>query len=285
MMRPSTEEMTRKQAIMAGIPYIITKQFPWKLHEMLDQVNKDGDDSIVSWLPDGGAFKVHQPDIFTEQIMKDHFNQTKYKSFQRQLNLWGFERNTKESIERGSYYHPLFIRGRKDLCQEMARQKIKNTDAKKKSFTSSGIAPPPELPDTTSSGGIAQAPKVTSQDASLVISGRVLPNPAAPNHSHPMFDAGVQRLTSMLQQPSRSSAVIDTLRVSRTKRNDAPLALPYPMMLSQQPLYVVNPLAHADAEILQALRKRAALETVLAASNPQAGASYMAPPGASFLYK
>jgi hypothetical protein len=285
MMGPSTEEMTRKQAIMAGIPYIITKQFPWKLHEMLDQVNKDGDDSIVSWLPDGGAFKVHQPDIFTEQIMKDHFNQTKYKSFQRQLNLWGFERNTKESIERGSYYHPLFIRGRKDLCQEMARQKIKNTDAKKKSFTSSGIAPPPEFPDTTSSGGIAQTPKVTSQDASLVISGRVLPNPAAPNHAHPMFGTGVQRLTSMLQQPSRSSAVIDTLRVSRTKRNDAPLALPYPMMLSQQPLYVVNPLAHADAEILQALRKRAALETVLAASNPQAGASYMAPPGGSFLYK
>jgi hypothetical protein len=58
--------------------------------------------------------------------MKNHFQQTKYKSFQRQLNLWGFERNTKESIERGSYHHPLFIKGRKDFCQEMGRQKSAN---------------------------------------------------------------------------------------------------------------------------------------------------------------
>jgi len=42
------------------------------------------------------------------------------------VNLWGFERNTRESLERGgSYFHPLFIRGRKDLCQEMGRQKLK----------------------------------------------------------------------------------------------------------------------------------------------------------------
>jgi len=67
--------------------------------------------------------QVHNPDIFVNKIMKSHFQQTKYKSFQRQLNLWGFERNTKETVERGSYYHPLFIRGRKDLCQQMGRQK------------------------------------------------------------------------------------------------------------------------------------------------------------------
>lgn len=67
--------------------------------------------------------QVHIPEAFVEKVMKNHFQQTKYKSFQRQLNLWGFERNNKESRERGSYHHPLFIKGRKDLCQEMGRQK------------------------------------------------------------------------------------------------------------------------------------------------------------------
>ena len=78
------DNMARKQAILAGIPYIVTKQFPWKLHEMLAQVEGDGNEGIVSWLPSGRAFKVHRPDIFVDEIMTNHFQQTKYKSFQRQ---------------------------------------------------------------------------------------------------------------------------------------------------------------------------------------------------------
>lgn len=80
----ASDDFTRKQAILAGIPYIVTKQFPWKLHEMLEQVEKDNMENIVSWVPSGRAFKVHRPDAFVEQIMKNHFQQTKYKSFQRQ---------------------------------------------------------------------------------------------------------------------------------------------------------------------------------------------------------
>ncbi|CAJ1959672.1 unnamed protein product [Cylindrotheca closterium] len=122
----SSLNAARKQAIMAGTPYVITKQFPWKLHEMLDVVEQRGETSVVSWLPGGTAFRVHDPIQFVDQIMKKCFNQTKYKSFQRQLNLWGFERVIRESAEKGSYYHPLFLRGRRDLCQEMARQKVKS---------------------------------------------------------------------------------------------------------------------------------------------------------------
>jgi hypothetical protein len=90
MLENAINETPRKEAILAGTPYKITKQFPWKLHDMLDHVNKEGQDSIVSWLPGGRAFKVHMPDLFVERIMKRFFNQTKYKSFQRQVNLWGF---------------------------------------------------------------------------------------------------------------------------------------------------------------------------------------------------
>jgi len=59
-------------------------RFPWKLHEMLDESEKMGLDSIVSWLPDERSFKVHDPDTFVQDIMPKWFRQSKYKSFQRQ---------------------------------------------------------------------------------------------------------------------------------------------------------------------------------------------------------
>ena len=64
--------------------------FPFKLYEMLEDVEKEGDTTLVSWRPHGKAFTVHKPDEFVEAIMPYYFNQTRYKSFQRQLNLYGF---------------------------------------------------------------------------------------------------------------------------------------------------------------------------------------------------
>jgi hypothetical protein len=46
----------------------------------------------------------------------------RYKSFQRQLNLWGFERKNDAVYNiKGTYSHPWFIRGRKDLTPLIAR--------------------------------------------------------------------------------------------------------------------------------------------------------------------
>jgi hypothetical protein len=64
--------------------------FPLKLHKMLEAVEKQGCEWIISW--NGLSFSVHQPQIFAESTMRKYFNQTKYKSFQRQLNLYNFER-------------------------------------------------------------------------------------------------------------------------------------------------------------------------------------------------
>ena len=77
-------DLTKKQAILSGIPYVVTKQFPWKLHEMLEQTEKKGMDHIVSWMPSGKSFKVHKQDEFSDVIMNVYFQQTKFKSFQRQ---------------------------------------------------------------------------------------------------------------------------------------------------------------------------------------------------------
>ena len=62
-----------------------------KLHELLNKAEESGNDHIVSWLPGGKAFKVHKKIEFTNIILPTLFNATKYKSFQRNLNLWGFD--------------------------------------------------------------------------------------------------------------------------------------------------------------------------------------------------
>ena len=54
--------------------------FPWKLHEMLDACEKEGVGHIVSWLPDNASFRVHNTGLFMENIIRNFFKQTKYKS-------------------------------------------------------------------------------------------------------------------------------------------------------------------------------------------------------------
>lgn len=108
----------------------VTTPFPWKLHIMLDAMDKTGDKSIVCWQPHGRAFMVHKPKAFVQEVMSHFFNQTKYASFQRQLNLYGFSRLS-HGPDKGAYYHNCFVRGKRHLCKGMIRQKIKGTKVRK----------------------------------------------------------------------------------------------------------------------------------------------------------
>lgn len=47
----------------------VAVNFPLKLHQVLDQVVRDGYDHIISWQPHGRAFAIHQPKVFTEHVM------------------------------------------------------------------------------------------------------------------------------------------------------------------------------------------------------------------------
>jgi len=102
--------------------------FPFKLHSILESAGTAGQEAIISWLPSGKAFKIHKPKEFADAIMPQYFNQTKYRSFQRQLYIYGFDRiKDKSSNDYGAYFHELFIRGASDLCLDMQRKKIKGT--------------------------------------------------------------------------------------------------------------------------------------------------------------
>jgi hypothetical protein len=104
----------------------VISPFPERLHDMLSKTNVP---EVVGWAPHGRCFLVRKPKEFESKIMPLYFNHTKLTSFQRQLNLYGFKRITK-GVDRGAYYHELFLRYRPRLCTRMRRQKVKGTGQK-----------------------------------------------------------------------------------------------------------------------------------------------------------
>lgn len=91
--------------------------FPDKLHILLEDAEREGFADVVSWLPHRRAFRVHNKARFLSDVMPRHFKgKGVWSSFRRQLNLYGFAR-TKKGIDAGSYYHELFLQGRKELSQ------------------------------------------------------------------------------------------------------------------------------------------------------------------------
>lgn len=94
---------------------------------MLEEAPRAGFEHIVSWLPEGNAFVVHDRDKFAEQVMKTFFSHTKWKSFLRQLNLYSFQRLSKRGSGQGSCYaHPSLIRGQMDRCKKIRRSNYNN---------------------------------------------------------------------------------------------------------------------------------------------------------------
>jgi hypothetical protein len=109
----------------------VTVPFPTKLHNMLEYIalHETELNVIVSWQPHGRCFLVRNTKAFGERVLPRFFQQKKYASFQRQLNLYGFNRLTK-GPDRGSYYHELFLRSKQILCRGIHRMKVKGTGSR-----------------------------------------------------------------------------------------------------------------------------------------------------------
>ncbi len=70
------------------------EKFPLKLYDFLEvATSNDKLSSVVSWLPDGRSFNVHDQVLFTKLIIPKYFaGMCHYKSFRRQLNLYGINK-------------------------------------------------------------------------------------------------------------------------------------------------------------------------------------------------
>jgi hypothetical protein len=185
-------------------------QFPWKLHDLLEQVDKDGLSHIVSWLPGGKAFKVHKKEEFCNKIMPHYFASNKYKTWQRSLNLRGFE-SVVRGPDKGACHHRSFVRGHPDLCKNMTRVKIKGSM--------------PETSETSKSISIPQAsqeplPCASTDPNKLVAS-------AASTSTKPA-------ISDFLRSKANSRRTDAILEAEIMRRMSAQLSNPLGMIPSQQ---------------------------------------------------
>mmetsp|Transcript_22001 Transcript_22001/g.46405 ORF Transcript_22001/g.46405 Transcript_22001/m.46405 type:complete len:355 (-) Transcript_22001:230-1294(-) len=100
--------------------------FPFKLYDMLEYASDSEYCSSVSWVQNGHAFVIHNKEAFLEHIVPRFFKQTKFRSFTRQLNLWGFTRIAMECPDKGAWKHEHFVRGNIERLRSIQRIEIKN---------------------------------------------------------------------------------------------------------------------------------------------------------------
>ena len=91
--------------------------FPTLMHSIL---NRPDLSDIVAWMPHGRSWRVLQPREFEARVIPQYFTHSKFSSFVRQANGWGFRRIT-AGVDRNTYYHPLFLRGLPHLIKLMKR--------------------------------------------------------------------------------------------------------------------------------------------------------------------
>jgi hypothetical protein len=64
------------------------------------------------------GFRVFDPDRFADDILPRYYRHNKLASFMRQLNFYGFKK-VNQGDDLGAYYHPLFIRGARELLKDI----------------------------------------------------------------------------------------------------------------------------------------------------------------------
>eukprot|EP00986_Skeletonema_menzelii_P004328 scaffold1464_cov149-Skeletonema_menzelii.AAC.24 len=126
-----------------GVP----QQFPRKLFEMLDVESSRIRSGCVAWSSCGRAFRIADVAVFSEEILPAYFKTSKFSSFQRNLNLYGFAK-----INKGVYAHPQFRRGDKDGLTQL-RKRVKASRSSNNKITrpsspapSSRLVSPPMSP-------------------------------------------------------------------------------------------------------------------------------------------
>lgn len=187
----------------SGFRYVVP--FPFRLHEMLCNVESKNNGSIVSWLPDGNHFKVHDPRRFVEVVIPSAFKQKSLKSFQRQLHLYGFQR-VHEGPDKGAYFHEKFLRNDRDLSLTISRTKApkrsrivptKSDDPNKK-FVSNTRKRNNIKTNTVNGGGESQ-----SQQSSHILSDDNIFSMKRPLHNPTSSNSNINGNNNSLASPSK----------------------------------------------------------------------------------
>jgi len=113
-----------------GVP----QQFPRRLYKMLQSESGRSSPDMISWSESGGAFRIADVSIFSSLVLPMYFRTSKFSSFQRNLNLYGFHK-IRRGPDTDMYAHPAFLRGRPELLSQL----------KKSTHSADKTRPPPKL--------------------------------------------------------------------------------------------------------------------------------------------
>lgn len=94
--------------------------FPAKMHAILTNPRLN---DIVAWAEHGRSWTILKPRAFEVRILPKYFEHSKFSSFVRQANGWGFRRLSSGN-DRNTYYHEYFLRGMPWLIKKMRRPKV-----------------------------------------------------------------------------------------------------------------------------------------------------------------
>lgn len=85
------EDSTAATAVFSSSSSIANLKlpFPWKLYQLLEEVESMGLEHIISWM-DEKSFRVHSPEDFVAKVMPKFFRMSKFQSFTRQCKWWGY---------------------------------------------------------------------------------------------------------------------------------------------------------------------------------------------------
>jgi len=100
--------------------------FAYILFELVEHESDD----VISWSADGKGFKIEDIDKFTSSLLQKYYRHENFPSFQRQLNLYGF-RKLKQGPYRGSYFHPSFVKNKRELLSNVKRPRQAPKKAKR----------------------------------------------------------------------------------------------------------------------------------------------------------
>jgi hypothetical protein len=153
MLHPQPQERQQSEEEKANRNKKVTLarlwNFPNKLYQLLEFAHSQNLELIVSWRSDGTSFSIKNEQDFMQQISPRFFpNQSTFRSFERQLNVWGFTRLSSSSSSSSSktrvFFHPYFHQGKRELCRRIHR--VENKGSKK--TIQGGITVSRTIPET-----------------------------------------------------------------------------------------------------------------------------------------
>mmetsp|Transcript_20770 Transcript_20770/g.31285 ORF Transcript_20770/g.31285 Transcript_20770/m.31285 type:complete len:293 (+) Transcript_20770:110-988(+) len=129
----------------------VRMNFPRRLHDLVSNAKSLGVDDVISWHPSGSKFMIHSQKEFTTRVLPTVFKQSKFSSFRRQLNAYGFDRESTDptdSVTFAIFSHKNFLRGDLEACAAIRRRRVNGGEA-------------PLLPTVISCAAIASTKKTT----------------------------------------------------------------------------------------------------------------------------